>query len=101
MPLIFGWLHTPVCFPATYWRGATAAPPSHAQPRQSRYTKIGTAILIYSGYYLLYTSARTWVQNGVVPSFPGIWWVPALLGLIVVAALYVPDLRFKYRRTHA
>ncbi len=78
-----------------------AVPLSHAQPRQSRYTKIGTAILIYSGYYLLYTSARTWVQNGVVPSFPGIWWVPALLGLIVVIALYAPDLRFKYRRTHA
>lgn len=78
-----------------------AVPLSHAQPRQSRYTKIGTAIAVYSGYYLLYTSARTWVQNGVVSSFPGIWWVPALLGLIVVIALWAPGARFKIRRNPA
>jgi lipopolysaccharide export system permease protein len=72
-----------------------AVPLSHARPRQSRYTKIGTAIAVYSGYYLLYTSARTWVQNGVVPGFPGIWWVPAVLGLTVIVALYAPRVRFK------
>ena len=48
--------------------------------RQSKYAKMGTAILIYSGYYLLCTSARTWVQHGTVGAFPGIWWAPALAG---------------------
>jgi len=92
------------------WRLSTAlstlllamlgVPLSRAQPRQSKYAKIGAAILIYSGYYLLCTSARTWVQNGVIASFPGIWWVPALLGLIVIIALYAPDRAFKYRPKH-
>lgn len=75
-----------------------AVPLSRAQPRQSKYAKISTAIAIYSAYYLLYTSARTWVQHGVVPSFPGIWWVPALLGLTVAIAWSTPGQGFRARR---
>ncbi|MBU6443403.1 MAG: LPS export ABC transporter permease LptF [Alphaproteobacteria bacterium] len=76
-----------------------AVPLSRAQPRQGKYAKIGTAILIYSAYYLLYTTARTWVQNAVVPSIPGIWWAPAMLGLVVLVALLMPSMIFKYRRS--
>lgn len=93
------------------WRLSTAVstlllamlgvPLSRAQPRQGKYAKIGTAILIYSAYYLLCTSARTWVQDSVVPAFPGIWWVPALLGVVVLAAVTTPELAFRYRRRPA
>jgi lipopolysaccharide export system permease protein len=88
------------------WRLSTAistlllamlgVPLSRAQPRQSRFTKVGTAIFLYFAYYLLCTSARTWVQNGVVGPFPGIWWAPALLGAVVMIAFAGPELRFKY-----
>ena len=75
---------------ATLLLGLLGVPLSRAKPRQSKYAKIGTAILIYSGYYLLCTSARTWVQHGAIPSFPGIWWVPALLAVVLAVATTWP-----------
>jgi lipopolysaccharide export system permease protein len=80
-------LSTPI---ATLLLGLLGVPLSRAKPRQSKYAKMGTAILIYSAYYLLCTSARTWVQHGAVPTFPGIWWVPALLFLVLVAVTAWP-----------
>ncbi len=75
---------------ATLLLGLLGIPLSRAKPRQSRYAKMGTAILIYSAYYLLCTSARTWVQHGAVAAFPGIWWVPALLFVVLVIATTWP-----------
>jgi lipopolysaccharide export system permease protein len=86
---------------ATLLLGLLGVPLSRAKPRQSKYAKMGTAILIYSGYYLLCTSARTWVQHGAIPSFPGIWWVPALLfAVLIVATTWpwpIPRFSFKVR----
>jgi lipopolysaccharide export system permease protein len=76
-------------------------PLSRAKPRQSKYEKFGTAILIYSGYYLLCTSARTWVQHGVVAEFPGIWWAPTILALFLLITAVGPSLTFKFRRGRA
>jgi lipopolysaccharide export system permease protein len=75
---------------STLLLGLLGVPLSRAKPRQSRYAKMGTAILIYSGYYLLCTAARTWVQHGQVGSFPGIWWAPALLLFVLIAAVAMP-----------
>jgi len=62
-------------------------PLSRARPRQHRNAKVGIAILIYAGYYLLYESARVWVQTGVIPAFPGLWIAPALLAMVLIVAL--------------
>src|SRR6185312_4260064 len=67
-------LSTPI---STLLLGLLGVPLSRSKPRQSRYAKIGTAILLYSFYYLVCTSARTWVQHGTIGAFPGIWWAPA------------------------
>ncbi len=92
----FQWrLSTPL---STLLLGLMGVPLSRSKPRQGKYAKFGTAILIYSGYYLLCTSARTWVQHGVVPPFPGIWWVPALLALLLLVSLYGPKWSFKFKR---
>jgi lipopolysaccharide export system permease protein len=89
-------LSTPL---STLLLGLLGVPLSRAKPRQSKYAKMGTAILIYSGYYLLCTSARTWVQHGTVGAFPGIWWAPALLSLILIGAtIGLPRLRFNFLR---
>ncbi len=82
-------LSTPV---STLLLGMLGIPLSRRNPRQGRQSRFLAAILIYFGYYLLFTSARTWVQHGVVAGFPGIWWVPALLSLLVVATLRRPGL---------
>ena len=91
-------LSTPI---STLLLGLLGVPLSRAKPRQSKYAKIGTAILLYSAYYLLCTSARTWVQHGAIRSFPGIWWVPALLFVALLAATTwpwtLPRFSFKIR----
>jgi lipopolysaccharide export system permease protein len=71
-------------------------PLSRAQPRQHRNTKVGIAILIYVGYYLLYESARTWVQIGALPSFPGLWIAPASLAVVLIVLLE-PQLGLRWR----
>ena len=81
----FQWrLSTPL---STLLLGMLGIVMSRARPRQSKYTKLGTAILIYFAYDLLLTSARTWVQHSTIAEFPGIWWVPALLGLFLFVSL--------------
>lgn len=67
-----------------------AIPLSRSQPRQGRYARMLVAIVIYAVYFNLLDVGRTWVELG---TSSGIWWVPALLGLLVFV-LYVPWLRF-------
>lgn len=83
---------------STLLLGMLGVPLGRTQPRQGKYAKMGTAILIYSGYYLLCTSARTWVKQGSIPEIPGIWWAPALLALVVMIATLGPGLRFRLGR---
>ena len=83
---------------STLLLGLLGIPLSRTKPRQGRYSRFGTAILIYFGYYLLCTSARTWVQHGTIASFPGIWWAPALLALLLLTTLYRPSFGFAFRR---
>ena len=77
--------------------GMLGVPLSRAHPRQHRNTKVGIAILIYAGYYLLYESARTWVQIGVLPPFPGLWIAPAALALVLSFVLFEPQLGIRWR----
>ena len=81
---------------STLLLGLLGMPLSRGRPRQNKYTKFGPAILIYSGYYLLCTSARTWVEHGEVSRIPGLWWAPCLLALFLLAAIYEPALRRRF-----
>lgn len=91
-------LSTPL---STLLLGLLGIPLSRGRPRQNKYEKFGTAIFIYSLYYLLCTSARTWVQHGVVGGFPGIWWAPAMLALLLLAFVFGPGLSARFRRRQA
>lgn len=86
---------------STLLLGLLGVPLSRGRPRQNKYEKFGAAILIYSAYYLLCTSARTWVQHGVVGGFPGIWWAPATLALLLVTFMYGPSLTARLKRRQA
>ena len=61
-----------------------AIPLSQVSPRQGRNERIFTAAMIFAVYYNLSGLAKTWVEQGVVGSFPGIWW---LHGLLLIAVL--------------
>jgi len=91
-------LSTPL---STLLLGLLGIPLSRGKPRQNKYEKFGTAILIYSTYYLLCTSARTWVQHGLVGVFPGIWWAPAMLALLLLTFVFGPGLGARFRRRQA
>ena len=88
-------LSTPL---STLLLGLCGLPLSRVRPRQSRYAKFGTAIGIYSLYYLVCMSARSLVQQGIVPAFPGLWWAPALLASAMLGAWLGPA---QYRRVAA
>ena len=66
---------------------------SRGKPRQGRFARFGPAIFAYSVYYLFCTLARTWVQHGQVGRFPGLWWAPAALAIVLVISWFMPDLR--------
>ncbi len=83
---------------STLLLGMLGVPLSRSRPRQHKNAKVGIAILIYAGYYLFYESARTWVQTGVIPPFPGLWVAPALLALILIGALLEPRFALRLRR---
>jgi lipopolysaccharide export system permease protein len=80
-------LSTPV---STLLLGLCGLPLSRVRPRQSQYAKFGAAILIYSLYYLVCMSARSLVQQGIVPGFPGLWWAPALLAAAMAVVWFGP-----------
>jgi len=63
-----------------------AIPLSRTKPRGGRYSKLLHGLVIYAIYYNLIGVSRTWVEQQVAAS---IWWVPGLLGLLVLA-LHIP-----------
>lgn len=89
----FQWRLSTAC--STLLLATLAVPLSRSRPRQHKQAKIGIAILLYAGYYLLYDSAVTWVRSGALPAFPGVWLAPALLAGVLIAALLGPKLAWR------
>jgi len=82
----FQWrLSTPV---SALLLALAAIPLSRSRPRQGRYAKMLVALGIYAVYFNLLDVSRSWVEQGTTDY---IWWVPALLSL-VVAGLYTPSM---------
>ncbi len=77
---------------ATILLALIAIPLSRSSPRQGRNEKIFTAAMVFALYYNLSGLARTWVEQEMVGSFPGIWWLQALM-VIVVAVLLLPEFK--------
>ena len=60
-----------------------AVPLSRTRPRQGRYARLFVAILIYFAYSNLLGASQTWVEQGVLPSWLGLWWVHLTLGILI------------------
>ncbi len=80
---------------ATVLLALIAIPLSRSSPRQGRNEKIFTAALIFALYYNLSGLARTWVEQGMVGRFPGIWWLHVLM-MVVVIVLLKSDIKSKF-----
>lgn len=76
---------------ATILLALVAIPLSRSSQRQGRGEKTFVAALAFAVYYNLSGLARTWVEQGVVPPFPGIWWLH--LAMLVVVVVMLPEIR--------
>lgn len=56
-----------------------AVPLSRSNPREGRFARIFSAVLIYVIYNNLMGVAQSWVEAGSIPRAIGMWWVPILL----------------------
>ena len=86
-----------LCVPvSTLLLALLGVPLSRTAPRQGKYAKLVAAVLIYAIYYNLSGMAKMWVEQGVIGTMPGIWWVQVLLASLLLA-LVLPS-RLPLRR---
>ena len=72
-----------------------AVPLSKTSQRQGRYGKLALAIVFYMVFSNLMNVARAWVLNGKVAPEVGVWWVHAVI-LLVVAIMMIKQTGLKY-----
>jgi len=58
--------------------GLLAIPLAHSEPREGRGFRVVLGILVYILYGNLLYLSRTWVIEGVLPTWIGMWWVHLL-----------------------
>ncbi len=92
----FQWrLSTPL---ATMLLALLGVPLSRSSPRQGKYAKVTSAVLVFAVYYNLSAMAKKWVEQGVLDTVPGIWWVQALLGGLLLLLLSQPNRMLRWRK---
>jgi lipopolysaccharide export system permease protein len=82
---------------ATVLLALLGVPLSRSSPRQGKYAKLTTAVVIFAIYYNLSALTKKWVEKGVLDTIPGIWWVLLLLAGLLLIFLWRPPMRFLRR----
>ncbi len=77
-----------------------AIPLSRHAPRTGRYARLIFAVVFMIVYYNLTSLARTWMELGIMPLFPGVFW-PQLLLLAIFVGLIWPASRPRAKRLGA
>ena len=67
--------------------GLLAIPLAHSSPREGRGVRIVLGILIYLLYGNLLYLCRSWMADGILPTYFGMWWVHLLF--LVISFLWV------------
>ena len=62
-----------------------AVPLARSPPRSGVYGRLTFAVLLYFTFFNLQRVAERWLEDGVVPAWLGMWWLPLLM--LAVAAL--------------
>ncbi|MCK5386173.1 MAG: LPS export ABC transporter permease LptF [Gammaproteobacteria bacterium] len=74
---------------------ALAVPLSQTSPRQGQYLRLGLGLIIYIVVTNLINVGKSWIVHGKVPAMLGLWWVYAVL-LMLVIFLLMHQLGFRY-----
>lgn len=64
--------------------GLLAIPLAHAAPREGRGGRVLMGVFAYAAYANLLYMSRSWIADGALPHFPGMWWVHALVLILAV-----------------
>lgn len=62
--------------------GLLAIPLAHSQPREGRGVRVVLGILVYLLYGNILYLCRSWITDGFLPVYIGMWWVHAIFLLI-------------------
>ena len=73
-----------------------AVPLSRTSLRQARSEKVLIAAIIFAIYYNLTGLVQSWVEQGIIGAYPGVWWLHSVVLLAVIWFL-IPD--FVKKRT--
>lgn len=76
-----------------------SVPLAKAEPRDGRYGKLLSAVLVYVGYFQLLTMGREWLEDGQTPAALGLLWVHvAVLGGALIWTRYRFGSRWSVKR---
>ena len=78
-------LSTPVF---AFLMGLLGFPLSRARPREGKYAKLFMSAVSYAVFYNLQLIAKSWVEQDVVKSIPGLWWPNLLLALLIAGLIW-------------
>ncbi len=65
-----------------------AVPLSRTTPRRGKYVKLVAAVLIFAVYYNILVVVRSWVEKGVLPAVPKIWWIQGFMAGFILVLLW-------------
>ena len=82
---------------STILLGLLGIPLSRASPREGKYAKLFTAVIIFAIHYNLIEIAKKWVEHGIVSPMPGIWWVNSMLGCVVILWIVLSPREAQFR----
>lgn len=72
---------------STILLGLLGVPLGRSAPRRGKSFHVFLGVVVFAVYYNLTAVAKIWMEQGVVGSFPGVWWPQALLVLLFVLLL--------------
>lgn len=67
--------------------GLLAIPLAHSEPREGRGVRVVLGILVYILYGNLLYLCRSWVIEGTIPTYIGMWWVHAIF--LIISFLWI------------
>lgn len=80
---------------ATVLLALVAVPLGRSEPRESRFRSFFIAIAIYVIIFALASITRTWIEQGRIATFPGLWGTYGLVFLLLLVLVNPPRLRRK------
>lgn len=75
-----------------------AVPLSRSPPRSGVYGRLTFAVLLYFTFMNLQRVAERWLEDGVLPSWMGMWWLPLLMLVVAGLIMLIDSNWFAVRR---